>query len=139
MFPTKDGGLNLGKWNWEASAVVATIDCSNRAYSGRKARKSRQRRPKSAALQFLSYRLIQGPVSSSKCLSNRHIKAAAAAQIIGNIKNHTMITSCASRKQSRQAVHDRLTALPGVRPDLGAMSGKGTLSRFSKTAIKLAH
>jgi hypothetical protein len=46
------------------------------------------------------------------------MKIATAAQIIGNIKNHTMITSCASRKQSRQAEYDRLTALASG-PDLG--------------------
>jgi hypothetical protein len=59
---------------------------------------------------------IQGPVSLSKCRSNRHMKAASATQVIGKAKTQSMLTrSLFEREQSRQAEYDRLTALPRSR------------------------
>jgi hypothetical protein len=41
-------------------------------------------------------------------------------------------------EQSRQAEYDRLTALPGVRPGLGAMSGAVVITNADDAATKLA-
>jgi hypothetical protein len=41
-------------------------------------------------------------------------------------------------EQSRQAEHDRLTALPGVEPDGWAMSGERTINGPHDVATKLA-
>lgn len=63
-------------------------------------------------------REIQGPVSFSKCRSKLQTKIATAAKMIGKAMNHTMIQP-RTLKQSRQAVHPRLTALPGWCRTLG--------------------
>jgi hypothetical protein len=58
---------------------------------------------------------IQGPVSLSKCRSNRHMKAASATRMIGKVKNQCISTFATRTEQSRQAEYDRLTALPRSR------------------------
>jgi hypothetical protein len=59
------------------------------------------RNPTSVRLRVQSE--IHGPVSSSKCRSNRRMKAASATQIIGKAKHHSILTSGSSKEQSRRA------------------------------------
>src|ERR1700687_2048257 len=69
---------------------------------------------------------IQGPVSSSKCRSTRHMKAATATQMIGRAKIHAMMTSRSS-KGNKAAKRSYRALTCHVRPARGGCPRRSAL------------
>jgi hypothetical protein len=71
---------------------------------------------------------IQGPASFCKCRSNRNMKAASAAPMIGKAKNHSINPQFRKRTKPPGGVCSP-DGFAGVGPDTGKLSGGRLISQ----------